>query len=55
MRGMIASLTAAGTASKTIAKPKGGVYDGQRLRITLINDGTGERIDAVTSNVPVGP
>jgi len=38
-----------------IAQPKGGVYDGQRLKITLIKDGTGERIDAVTSNVPVGP
>ena len=35
--------------------PRGGVYDGDRLRAELILDGDEWRLDSLRSNVPVGP
>ena len=35
--------------------PRGGLYDGDRLRAELILDGDEWRLDSLRSNVPVGP
>ena len=35
--------------------PKGGVYDGERLRAELVLDDGVWRLDSLRSNVPVGP
>ena len=45
---------AAGTAS-AVAVPAGGPYAGAKVRISLIEGGPGYQVDAVHSNVPVGP
>lgn len=37
------------------AEPRGGVYDGQRLRIIVVQAGDAFLVDSVDSNVPVGP
>jgi hypothetical protein len=37
------------------AVPKGGVYDGDKLQITVLSDGDAYLIAAVKSNAPVGP
>ena len=36
------------------AVPKGGTYDGDKLTITMVKDGTWQ-IDELSSNAPVGP
>jgi hypothetical protein len=35
--------------------PRGGIYDGERLRAELVLDGGNWRLDSLHSNVPVGP
>lgn len=37
------------------AEPSGGLYDGEKLKITIVEQGEAYLIDAVESNVPVGP
>jgi hypothetical protein len=44
----------AGTASAE-AVPVGGPYDGAKLRVSLVQGGPGYQVDALHSNVPVGP
>lgn len=35
--------------------PKGGVYDGEKLTVSLVKEGQDWKIDGVKSNAPVGP
>jgi hypothetical protein len=35
--------------------PKGGVYSGEKLTVTMVKEGDDWKIDAVKSNAPVGP
>ena len=42
------------TASVKIV-PKGGVYSGEKLTVTMVKEGNDWKIDAVKSNAPVGP
>jgi hypothetical protein len=42
------------TASVKIV-PKGGVYSGEKLTVTMVKEGDDWKIDAVKSNAPVGP
>ena len=44
-----------GTATVVTAKPKGGVFGGQTLKITVINLDGQWTIDKITSNAKVGP
>ena len=44
-----------GSATVVTAKPKGGVFDGQTLKVTVINLDGQWTIDKITSNTPVGP
>ena len=43
-----------GEASAAV-RVTGGVYDGQKLEASLVLDGKAWRLDALTSDVPVGP
>jgi hypothetical protein len=36
-------------------RPSGGVYDGERITVSLVREGRDWKIDALHSNVPVGP
>jgi hypothetical protein len=36
-------------------RPSGGVYDGERITVSLVREGGEWKIDALHSNVPVGP
>jgi hypothetical protein len=42
-------------AGVVAARPKGGVFDGQTLKVTTINIDGKWTIDKITSNTPVGP
>jgi len=44
-----------GSATIVTAKPKGGVFDGQTLKVTVINLDGQWTIDKITSNAKVGP
>lgn len=37
------------------AIPEGGLYNGDRLTVTLVGEGGGWKVDAIESNAPVGP
>ncbi len=43
-----------GAASVKVV-PKGGVYDGEKLTVTLVKEGDDWKVDGVKSNAPVGP
>lgn len=51
----ILSLKINGARGTAQVRPKGGVYDGQKLEIGLLGSPDGWRIDTVSSNVRVGP
>jgi hypothetical protein len=44
----------ADTRAKAIVVPSGGLYDGERITVSLVRDGHWV-VDALESNVPVGP
>lgn len=44
-----------GKGATVAAKPKGGVFDGERLEVTLINLDGQWAIDEISSNAKVGP
>jgi hypothetical protein len=44
-----------GARALVVAVPRGGPSSGERLRISLVRQGGGWRLDSIHSNVPVGP
>ncbi len=43
------------SVAQALARPKGGIYDGQELRAELVLDDDTWKLDSLRSNVPVGP
>jgi hypothetical protein len=43
------------SVAQALARPKGGIYDGQKLRAELVLDDDVWKLDSLRSNVPVGP
>jgi hypothetical protein len=43
-----------GTATVTVT-PAGGLYDGEKITVSLTRSGSGWKVDAIRSNAPVGP
>ena len=43
------------SVAQAFAQPKGGIYDGQKLRAELVLDEDVWKLDSLRSNVPVGP
>ena len=43
------------SVAQALAHPKGGIYDGQKLRAELVLDDEIWKLDSLRSNVPVGP
>lgn len=43
------------SVAQALARPKGGIYDGQKLRAELVFDDETWKLDSLRSNVPVGP
>ena len=43
-----------GTAMVTV-HPVGGIYDGEKITVSLIKNGAGWQVDGIKSNAPVGP
>lgn len=44
-----------GSVAQALARPAGGIYDGQKLRAELVLDEEVWKLDSLRSNVPVGP
>jgi hypothetical protein len=42
------------TATATV-EPEGGLYDGEKLAVTVVREAGGWKVDAIESDVPVGP
>jgi hypothetical protein len=43
------------SVAQALARPQGGIYDGQKLRAELVLDDDAWKLDSLRSNVPVGP
>jgi hypothetical protein len=43
------------SVAQALARPKGGIYNGQKLRAELVLDEDAWKLDSLRSNVPVGP
>jgi hypothetical protein len=43
------------SVAQALARPQGGIYDGQKLRAELVLDEAEWKLDSLRSNVPVGP
>ncbi|MDQ2676430.1 MAG: hypothetical protein M3Y34_06445 [Actinomycetota bacterium] len=43
------------SVAQALARPKGGIYDGQKLRAELVLEEDVWKLDSLRSNVPVGP
>jgi hypothetical protein len=43
------------SVAQALARPKGGIYNGQKLRAELVLEEDVWRLDSLRSNVPVGP
>jgi hypothetical protein len=54
IEGLVGGSGQAGTATVKVV-PKGGVYDGEKITVSLVKDGQDWKIDSVKSNAPVGP
>ena len=52
--GVVAGSSQAGTATVRVAAD-GGLYDGEKLTVSLVKDGDDWKIDSLKSNAPVGP
>ena len=44
-----------GHEAAALVRPVGGLYDGEKLTVTVVRQGGGWRVDAIESNAPVGP
>jgi hypothetical protein len=44
-----------GDKATVTAHPVGGIYDGEKITVSLIRSGSGWKVDAIKSNAPVGP
>jgi hypothetical protein len=42
-------------AASVKASPKGGIYDGEKLTVSLVQEGGSWKVDGLKSNAPVGP
>jgi hypothetical protein len=51
----LAAEAQSGTKVIVKAVPHGGLYDGERLTVTLVKEGDAWKIDSLKSNEPVGP
>jgi hypothetical protein len=54
IQGLAGGTVKPGAASVTVA-PHGGVYDGEKLMVSLVKEGQKWKIDSLKSNAPVGP
>jgi hypothetical protein len=54
IQGLAGGSSEAGTASVKVV-PKGGVYSGENLVVSLVKEGQDWKIDSLKSNAPVGP
>jgi hypothetical protein len=54
IKGLVGGSGQAGTATVQVV-PQGGVYDGEKITVSLVKDGQDWKIDSVKSNAPVGP
>ncbi len=52
--GTVESDVTGDTATVTV-HPVGGLYDGEKITVSLIRSGGGWQVDAIKSNAPVGP
>jgi hypothetical protein len=44
-----------GDKATVTTHPVGGIYDGEKITVSLIRSGSGWKVDAIKSNAPVGP
>ncbi len=52
--GAVGTSITGGTAMVTV-HPVGGIYDGEKITVSLIKNGAGWHVDGIKSNAPVGP
>jgi hypothetical protein len=58
IEGVIRPDTASTTAPEVIAKvvpSGGGLYEGEKITVSLVRQGAGWKVDGLKSNAPVGP
>jgi hypothetical protein len=44
-----------GDKAAVAAHPVGGIYDGEKITVSLVKNGPGWQVDGIKSNAPVGP
>ena len=54
IRGLAGGSAKPGSGSVTVLA-HGGVYDGEKITVSLVREGTEWKIDSLKSNAPVGP
>ena len=54
IQGLAGGSAKPGSVSVTVV-PHGGVYDGERITVSLVREGLEWKIDSLRSNAPVGP
>jgi hypothetical protein len=54
IRGLAGGSAKPGSGSVTVL-PHGGVYDGEKIKVSLVREGPEWKIDSLKSNAPVGP
>ncbi len=52
--GAVGTSITGGTAMVTV-HPVGGIYDGEKITVSLIKNGAAWQVDGIKSNAPVGP
>ena len=52
--GAVGTRITGGTVMVTV-HPVGGIYDGEKITVSLIKNGAGWQVDGIKSNAPVGP
>jgi hypothetical protein len=52
--GAVGTRITGGTVMVTV-HPIGGIYDGEKITVSLIKNGAGWQVDGIKSNAPVGP
>ena len=52
--GAVGTRITGGTVMVTV-HPVGGIYDGEKITVSLIKSGAGWQVDGIKSNAPVGP
>jgi hypothetical protein len=51
----VSGIAVEGDEATAVAVPSGGPSNGERLEVSLVREGGGWKLDALKSNVPVGP